>query len=150
MKRFNFRLDSVLKYRKFQKAKVAGELAQAVRSRVNALEDLTQARETLLGSEKQLQVLLKTPAKITDLLMIQSGLVSQREGAQRSLSAYEAAVEEEIAARKRVLAAQRDYEALMNLKLKHRAEAQVELNKEEELAMDEFVRSRFQGMGVST
>jgi flagellar export protein FliJ len=150
MKRFSFRLDSVLKYRDFQKTKVAGELAHAIRLRVNALEQMVQARETLQLTEKQLQVLLNQPAKMGELLMMQSGLVVQRESAQAALSAYEKAADEEVAARQRVLAAQRDYESMVSLKLKHRAEAQVELDKEEELAMDEFVRSRFQGVGVAT
>lgn len=150
MKRFNFRLDSVLKYRDFQKTKVAGELAHAIRLRVNALDQMVQAREELQLTEKQLQVLLNQPAKMGALLMMQAGLVVQRESAQAALSVYEKAAGEEVLARQQVLAAQRDYESLVNLKLKHRAVAQVELDKEEELAMDEFVRSRFQGMGVAT
>jgi flagellar export protein FliJ len=144
MKRFKFRLDSVLKFERFKKTQAAGELAQAVRCRVNAHEVLTCAREALEDTERHLQVLFKQSSPVAELLMTQSGLVAQREAAQLELTRYEVAVKAEIQARTKVLATQRDCEGLVNLKLKHRTQAQVESDKEEEREMDEFIRSRYQ------
>ena len=91
MKGFKFRLESVLNYRRFQKRQCEAQLSLAVKKRQEAATLLEQTKVALLEAEASISALLKQPVKVSELVMLQGLISSQRAASQVALSHFEAA-----------------------------------------------------------
>jgi flagellar export protein FliJ len=143
MKGFKFRLESVLNYRRFQKRQCEAQLSLAVKKRQEALTLLEQAKVALREAEASIAALLKQPVKVSELVMLQRLISSQRAASQVALSHFEAAGLQLDKAREGVLDAQTNCKRIEHLKVQRKQAALVEQVKLDELQAEEFVRAKF-------
>mgnify|MGYP001168217761 CR=1 FL=1 len=143
MKGYKFRLESVLNYRRFQKRQCEAQLSLAVKKRQEAATLLEQSKVALREAEASIAAVLKDSVKVSELVMLQRLISSQRAACQEALSDFESAGQQLDQARQAVLDAQTNCKRIEHLKLQCKQAVFAEQVKLDELQAEEFVRAKF-------
>lgn len=142
MKKFRFNLDSVLTMRRFQKNQASTALSEAQRNRNRLLRQLDQAVRSQTQLEESLVSCYKTSTKASDVEHVQSVLQYQRSRVLGVQEKLQAALVNEDECRQKVLLARIGEEAMLKLRAKDKESYLREQDREDELAVNEFVNAR--------
>jgi len=142
MRRFQFSLDSVLTVRTFRKTEKAAVLSAALRERLLCEEKIASSKTELAATESMLQSALAQGSPAREVLLLQGAIGNQRLELEGLVEDWREALQRESAAREAVKEAQRACKALLKLEDRHRERFRKEAEKEDELAMQEFVSAR--------
>lgn len=141
MKKFRFKLGSVLTIRRFKKNQAAAALseAQLLRNRLNQ-----HLNEELLRQEDLEQALVtcyKGTTTAAEINRLQTGLQFQRSQVEEVRNNLHEALEQENERRQEVLLARQGEETILNLLEKEKERYRRELDSEDEIAVNEFVNA---------
>lgn len=141
MKKFRFKLDSVLTIRRFKKNQAAAALseAQLLRNRLNQ-----RLNEELLRQDDLEQALITCYEGTTtaaEINRLQTGLQFQRAQVEEVRNNLREALEQENDRRQEVLLARQGEETILKLLEKEKERYRRELDSEDEIAVNEFVNA---------
>ena len=142
MKRFRFKLDSVLTLYGFQKNRAAAALAEVQRRRIGLVEELNEALQTQLQFEETLRVRCRKSASAADLIRVQDALAQQRIHVDECNKQLQLAFRKEDQCREVVLSARQREETILKLREKQKERFRREQDRADERAVDEFVSAR--------
>lgn len=142
MKKFHFKLDSVLTIRRFHKNQAASAMSEAQKQRFQLAEQLSQALQTKEQIEQVLLDCYKTPSQAADIIRLQDALTYQRGRTEHIQRSLQEALDHEDDCREVVLLARQGEETILKLLEKEKERYRREQDREDELAVVEFVNAR--------
>ena len=142
MKKFNFRLDSVLTIRRYQKNQAASALAVAQKQRLKLMDQLNLVKKGMTEIEEGLLLCYRESSHVAEILRFQDALTYQRDKAQEIENKLHEALTHEDKCREIVLLARQGEETIMKLLEKEKERYRREQDREDELAAVEFVNAR--------
>ena len=141
MKKFRFKLDSVLTVRRFRKNQAAFALAEAQNKRLELTAALTAARQSVSKMEEDLLACFLTSTRAAKIIRHQNGLSFQRLQISDMERQFETALEKEDKCRDAVLVARQGEETLLRLREKEKDRHRREQEKDDERAVIDFVNA---------
>ena len=142
MKKFTFRLDSVLTLRRHDKNQAAAALAYAQNLRIQIEGYLGEARQAHTAMENELRRCYETPSRGAEIIRIQDALAYQRGRVDQFEERLQEALKNEDHCREVVILARQREETILKLLEKEKEQYRRELDREDELTVVEFVNAR--------
>ncbi|MCZ6673515.1 MAG: flagellar FliJ family protein [Verrucomicrobia bacterium] len=149
MKKFNFKLDSVFTVRRYHKNQAAYALAAAQKQRLLLMEQLNQAAQSRTEIEDDLLSCYQTPSLAAEIIRRQDALTYQRHQVEDIEKKLQEALNHEDKCREIVLLARQGEETILKLLEKEKERYRHEQDREDELAVVEFINARHHLSNVS-
>ncbi len=142
MKKFNFKLESVLTIRRYRKNQAASELAIAQKQRLLLTEHLKRTAKIRADIENDLRTCYETSSNAAEIIRLQDALSFQVRQIEVIDKKLQEALSQEDLCREIVIMARQGEETILKLLEKEKESYRGEQDREDELAAVEFVNAR--------